>query len=386
MRIPRSAAVIAFAAVAVGPAAADDGFGLFPEGEGDGGLTEQIREVSPLARALNVNVRPIGPEPGTADPTRPRIFRPPPTGGPPTSLPDPPGPGSFDGGWVDDTRGVVTAGWEGVTGGLSRGAGVLGGAAAGTLAPANWTARFTTVGGDDLGLDTFDVGGTYDLAELPPVALAPAFGVTFVDGPHADRADLPPRLYAASADLQVMFPLVPGSRRWIGQLGLTPAFQSDGENTSGDALRLPARAVVIYQQSERTQFVFGVGYFDREDVGWVPAVGLIHRLSANTKLELIPPRPRVVWRLWEGGGSLGLGYVAGEFGGGSFAVRRQSGRDDVATLRDYRLLLGLEVKNANGSAWLVEGGGVFGRELEFARGPGDVSLDPAVLLRAGLLR
>ena len=358
------------AAVYAVPAGAEE-YGLFPEG-GGGGLTRQIREVSPLARSVGATVRPA--DPSDDDGFLPRVFAPP-------RAADPPAP--FDtgtGGWLGGAGDALASGWDGLSGGLGR----LGGSA-GVVAPPNWSARFMTIGGDGFGLDSFEARGSYRLTDFPPVTLSPSFGTAFLDGPHTDRSDLPPRLYTAGAEVTLAFPLGT-SGRWVGRAAVAPGLLSDLDNTSGDAFRLPARVAATYRQSERTQYVVGLAFLDREDIPWLPVGGVVHRLTPNTKLELTLPRPRVVWRLWEGGGSLGLGYVVGELGGGSFGVVRRGGREDIATLRDYRLLVGLEVKNADGSAWLVEGGGVFGRELEFDRGPGDRGFASSGLLRVGLGR
>ncbi len=110
---------------------------------------------------------------------------------------------------------------------------------------------------------------------------------------------------------------MPLSERWTVQAGVSPGIFSDLDNTSGDAFRMPARLFGIYKYSERTQFTVGAVYLDREDVSLLPALGVIHRPTDRTTLELILPRPRVVQQFWgadaNGGG---FGYVAGELGGG----------------------------------------------------------------------
>jgi hypothetical protein len=67
-------------------------------------------------------------------------------------------------------------------------------------------------------------------------------------------------------------------------------------------------------------------------------------------------------------------YLVGEMGGGTWAVERPDGRDDLLTYRDLRLLFGWENipprphplrPPALGRRLQVEAGWVFGRELEF---------------------
>ena len=316
---------------------------LAPAAAGQGKLTtESLRARSPLARALGARVGPPVPEPGE----------------------------------VPAWRRVLT--------------------------PRNASGLFTTVVGDDLSTAEFDLRSTHGLRGVPPfVTLSPGVNLLTPDGPVSEKfappgadapgspgpPDLPARLWGVNAELMAFMPL---SERWSAQAAVAPGLFTDFENVGGDAFRLPGRVLGIYKHSERTQLTVGAVYLDREDVTWLPALGLIHRPTDRTALELILPRPRVVHRLTGADADNGLfGYVAGELGGGSWAVRRDDGRDDVATLSDLRLLIGLEGKgNAWGHAYMrnlfAETGYVFNRSVEYASGVGDAEFDGAWLFRVGL--
>ena len=309
-----------------------------PDAAGRGELTtETLRARSPLARALGARVGPPVPEPGEAP------------------------------------------AWRRV------------------LTPRNAAGLFTTVLGDDLSTAEFDLRSTHGLRGVPPfVTLSPGVNLLMPDGPvsadflppGADALgslggpDLPARLWGVNAELMAFMPL---SERWSAQAAVAPGLFTDFEHAGGDAFRLPGRVLGIYKHSERTQLTVGAVYLDREDVTWLPALGLIHRPTDRTTLELILPRPRVVHRLW-GGSKIdgGFGYVAGELGGGSWAVERADGRDDVATLSDLRLLAGLEVKRDGRTNLLAETGFVFNRDVEYESGVGDAEFDGAWLFRFGV--
>lgn len=255
-------------------------------------------------------------------------------------------------------------------------------------APLPWIAPYQTKvkatvlsgDGDELGLVDVDLRHTLAVPRVSGLTVTPGIAVSFVDGPL--RTDLPPQLVGNWVELQLHRQLSP---RWGMQLAVAPGVYNDFRNFDSDAFRITARALGFYGLSEQTQFVFGVVYLDREDVAVLPAVGLMHQAGPNWKYELIFPRPRVLYRvLAHPNGGEGWVYIAGEFGGGSWAIERASGRNDVVTYGDLRLIGGYEWQGPNGRSWLVEGGWVFSRSVEYQSGIGDYDPDSTGMIRAGL--
>ena len=241
-------------------------------------------------------------------------------------------------------------------------------------------ARYTLLAGkgNDLGMDMVDGEATIAFRNLDSFTITPSAGAIFLDGPT--RTDLPPRLYTG----QVEF-------RWFGQvatpvfyeIAFLPAIFTDGNNFD-DALRLQGRGVGYLAFSERTQLVMGATYLDREDVPILPVFGLLHSPSDDLKLELVFPRPRILKRVNQVDDTEAWAYAAGELGGGSWGIERENGRNDTASYRDYRFLLGLEQKRLEQWAAAVEAGYVFGRELEYESGRGDYSPSSTFILRLAL--
>ncbi|MGH7137036.1 MAG: hypothetical protein ACREHD_14950, partial [Pirellulales bacterium] len=77
------------------------------------------------------------------------------------------------------------------------------------------------------------------------------------------------------------------------------------------------------------------------------------------------------------------GYLAGEYGGGRWTVRRANGTDDIVELNDLRALAGFEWFMLNGVRGNAEIGYVFDRHIIYRSGtqshPGDT-----VLFRGGV--
>ena len=323
---PFAAAVLAAAAAPVGAA----------DSPGGGLTTEALRARSPLAAALGARVE------------EPRVI-----------------PG------LDAPAGSDAPAWRRV------------------LAPRSASGLFTQVFGGGLSTSEFDLRSTHGLRGVPPfVTLSPGLNILLPDGPAtadfpAPGPDLNGALWGVSAEFMAFMPL---SEKWAAQVAVAPGLYSDFEPGGTRVLgRVPARALGIYTHSPRTQFTVGAVYLARDDVTWVPALGVIHRPTDRTALELILPRPRVVHRFWgPSKADGGFGYVAGELGGGTWGVRRESGRHDAVTLSDLRLLTGLEVKRDGRTGLLAETGWVFNRDIEYESGVGDADFDDAWLFRVGV--
>jgi hypothetical protein len=216
-----------------------------------------------------------------------------------------------------------------------------------------------------------------------PLVVTPGFAVSFLDEPLG--ADLPARLYDATARFRWWKRFTP---RFGIDFAATPGVFSDFEQSTDEAVRVPAHVVGRFEWTPQLSLLFGAAYLDRDDVGFLPVGGLIWQPHDDLKFELVAPRPRIARRVyWLGAYTEEVqdwAYVAGEFGGGTWAFRRSTGVDDVLTYRDYRVIVGLERKALGGLDSRLEVGYVFGRTLEFARPFPDLDPDDTVMVRAGL--
>ena len=164
---------------------------------------------------------------------------------------------------------------------------------------------------------------------------------------------------------------------------LAPSLFTDGDNLSSDALRIIGRFMAYYTLSPQTQLAGGIVYLDREDIPVLPAIGVIHKPREDLRYELMFPKPRIAWRQYFTPTYEQWVYVTGELGGGSWAIQRATGADDIASYRDLRLVLGLERKMTSGRMCYFEFGYVFNREIEYESSIGDLSLSDTGFLRVG---
>jgi hypothetical protein len=197
-----------------------------------------------------------------------------------------------------------------------------------------------------------------------PLLVTPGFGTSFVDEvPGPMDPGLPAQLY--DAWIQARWLTKIGERFGV-DLAVAPGWYSDFVNDTPQAFRITGHGFGAWEAHENLRVVAGVIYLDRYDVNLLPAGGLLWTPSDDQRHELIFPRPRLAWRVAESGRAAQWVYLAGEFGGNQWAVRRDSGADDVVVYHDYRLLVGWERRPADlGASWRLETGWVTGRLVEY---------------------
>ncbi|MGD9855886.1 MAG: hypothetical protein AB7U20_13150 [Planctomycetaceae bacterium] len=234
--------------------------------------------------------------------------------------------------------------------------------------------------GNSLGITTWTGRLVMETSRLPGVSVRPHFGWHLLNGPG--RTDLPAQLYDASIEARMYWPF---HDRIIGEFALAPSVFSDFQNTSGDALRIVGRGVGYFLWSPDVKFAAGATYLDRKDIQVLPIAGVIWTPTPDHRLELLFPQPRIAHRYHEDAHHERWVYLSGEFGGGSWAIERSNGMDDVVSYRDWRLITGIEWKYRDKSSWRIEGGYVFGRELEYVSRIGDYEPAGTTMVRAALV-
>lgn len=256
-------------------------------------------------------------------------------------------------------------------------------------------ANFTTtaLGNHDFGMTDFNFTSVFALpapSVNSPLLMTPGYAFHLLDGPTV--TDMPSSVQDIYFDIQWIVPVlgsgngprnpVPGDFKVIA--GITPGWFSDFNQSSSDALRIGAKLVGVYSWSYTLDIVLGGTYLDRFDVNALPVVGVVWKPNADWNLNLVFPQPKIAHRIAWYGTSERWAYVAGEFGGGSWAIRRESGADDLVAYRDWRIMLGLEQRIVGGPGALVEFGFVFNREIEYKSGTPSFKPDPTFAIRGGL--
>ena len=249
------------------------------------------------------------------------------------------------------------------------------------------TTELPRLGSNGLGLATLDMSLTLGMPAPTvdsPLLITPGFGWTFVDEANGPMdPGLPATLYESWIQARWMRKI--GKRLGV-DLAVAPGWYSDFVNDTAQAFRVTGHGFGAWEAREDLRIVAGVIYLDRYDVNLLPAGGLLWTPSDDRRFEFIFPRPRLAWRVKETSQAAQWVYLAGEFGGNQWAVRRDSGADDIVVYHDYRLLAGWERRPADlGVSWRIETGWVTGRLVEYyVTDTADYHPDDTLLVRLGV--
>lgn len=223
-----------------------------------------------------------------------------------------------------------------------------------------------------------ELGMSYQ-ARLPlherfQLTLRPFFDVMFLKGPGGPTPILPPQLYKVAIDLQGDIPI---TARFGLSLGITPGMWTDFDRVNGSDFRLPARALVTARVNDRLAVAAGVLYTDNIRRNLLPAVGLFWSITDRTRLELLFPRSRVVYKIheeWEV-------YAAAERGGDTYNISAVN-QDENFEYRDYRVMLGTQIDAFERFSFFAEAGVAFARKFRFDIQP-EANIDSTFLVRVG---
>ncbi|MGB7326029.1 MAG: hypothetical protein WBD31_14240 [Rubripirellula sp.] len=209
------------------------------------------------------------------------------------------------------------------------------------------------------------------------IGFRPFFRADHLDGPT--NIDVPGSVYSTGITIL-------NQRKWSevfsSTVVLTPSVRSDFE-TSDSGFRMFGLALLNWKPRPNLTLSAGVVYFDRNDIGLLPAFGLVYLPTPWWKLDATMPRPRLARRLWKNGGQAeGWAFVGAGIGGNTWAVQRSSGTSDELTIRAYEVIGGYEVIGAGNRGFNIEAVYTFGRRIEYERENIRIDLSDGVGIRA----
>lgn len=211
------------------------------------------------------------------------------------------------------------------------------------------------------------------------LGVTPSFRADFIDA--APDIDVPEELFETGVSFFYRRPL---NDRWSAMAIVTPSVRSDF-TTSDKAFRIFGLALLTWDcVPDKLSVSFGTVYLDRADVPLLPAVGLTWTPRPEMLMELRFPQSKLAWRLAKDGiQSESWLYATAGLGGNTWAVTRAFGVSDELSLRDIRVLLGVDHITDGGGGWFAEVGYAFNRRIEYQSTQTDIDLSDGILLQAG---
>lgn len=217
-----------------------------------------------------------------------------------------------------------------------------------------------------------------------PLRISPGFIFHFWDGPDTvvTGADLPGQTYSAylANDFST-----PWNRQLGAEFNLTVGLYTDFDEVTSDSIRITGLGLGWYRLNNTTTFKLGVEYLDRVRIKMLPAGGFFIYPTPDLKLDIYFPRPKIAQRLPNLGNYEVWGYIGGEYGAGSWTIKRMGGMGDQADVNDIRAFAGLEWMGPRQVTGFLEAGYVFNREIVYLSTQNVATdIDDTFMLRAGL--
>jgi hypothetical protein len=223
----------------------------------------------------------------------------------------------------------------------------------------DWFAGNPSATAKELGINDADLNVTFAFPLFniqTPLLVSPGFAVHYWNGPVSvvpgppPPADLPPQTFDAYLD----FGWNPQISDFFGaELNFRTGIYSDFTRVTADSIRFMGKGMAVMKLSPRMTLKAGVWYLDRVDVKILPAGGLVWTPNADVVFNILFPNPKIAKRLTTWGNTEWWLYASGDYGGGSWTIKRNTGfvpgppSDGTFTHFDYndiRVAVGLEFK------------------------------------------
>lgn len=242
-------------------------------------------------------------------------------------------------------------------------------------------------GSSELGIDDVALSGTMAIPFLynaAPLLVRPGFAVHYWEGPVSTgpgTPDMPPRTYDAFIEAGWKPVVTP----WLsGDLRMSVGYYSDFSKYDSEAIRIRGSGLAIFTLSAQFAIVAGVDYINRLQIKLLPAGGVIWTPNPDMRWEILFPNPKLANRITTWGNTDVWLYAGGEYGGGTWAIQRQSLAEDAVDYNDLRVFLGTEFVGYTGMKGWFEVGFVWNRELVYLSGTPDFKPNETIMLRAGM--
>ena len=255
-------------------------------------------------------------------------------------------------------------------------------------------------GSKDLGINDVELSATFGFPIFAnpqtPLLVTPGFAVHYWQGPKSQGptpADMPPRTYDAYLD----FAWNPKPAPWFGaELEVRPGIYSDFDIFNSESFRVTGKGMGVITISPSVKAKLGIWYLDRNRVKLLPAGGIVWTPNPDVYFNILFPDPKIGRKLSTIGTTEWWIYGRGEYGGGNWMIRRDSGypppgvpsdgTHERVDYNDIEIAVGLEFTTIRHADGMFEVGGAFSRQLAYQNdSPHTFFPNNTVFVRAGLM-
>lgn len=211
------------------------------------------------------------------------------------------------------------------------------------------------------------------------LGVTPSFRADYIDA--AATVDIPAELFETGVSFFYRRPL---NDRWSAMAIVRPSVRSDF-TTGDEAFRLFGLGLLNWRcRPDELTLSIGAVFLDRADLPLLPAIGLTWQPMRETKLDLRFPESKLSWRLAKDGKrSETWSYLSAGIGGNTWAITRASGQTDEVSLRDVRLMWGVDHVTDGGGGFFAECGFALMRRIEYESTQTEMGLSNGFILQGG---
>ncbi len=205
-----------------------------------------------------------------------------------------------------------------------------------------------------------------------PLFVIPSFSLQLWDGPDGTTgADLPANAY--SGFLDIGWESDP-NQMLSTEFGVRFGAFTDFDTFNSESTRILGKALLNFRMTPTATIKGGAFYLDRNSIKLIPAGGILWQPNPYTRLDLFFPLPKFSRYFRTIGTQDVWGYLAGDFGGGSWTIKRTDGTSDSVDINDLRVMSGIEwgasdAMRAGRRVAFFESGYVFNREIKYRLQP-----------------
>jgi hypothetical protein len=204
-------------------------------------------------------------------------------------------------------------------------------------------------------------------------SIAPQFNLRGWDGPRTPPVaigngfrPLLGQAYRFGLDLRLTSPTQNG---YTFELDFNPALSTDFDRgPTSDAWTFDGRGAFFIRTSPQYLLVLGAMFLDRVDDQILPYAGIVYTPNQHVEIRALFPKAEINWFLGAPWGVPQWMYLAGEYHIEAYqvTVNTPGQPENQIQLEDWRVMLGVRSEHGGMTSFL-EGGWVFGRDVEFLR-------------------
>lgn len=205
-------------------------------------------------------------------------------------------------------------------------------------------------------------------------SIAPQFNLRSWDGPGTSSpaaiangfTPLAGEAYRFGLDLRLTSPT---QGPYTLELDFNPSIGTDFERgLESEGWMFDSRGALFVRTSPQYMLVLGAMFLDRVDDQVLPYAGIVYTPNQRMEIRALFPKAEINWFIGAPCGVPQWLYLAGEYHIEAYQVAVNSPGQAVnqIQLEDWRVMLGVRSEHGSMTSFL-EGGWVFGREVEFLR-------------------